>query len=526
MTRPADLKGRRSRPLRGLALAVLSALLPGSGQLVAARWQRGLAFLLPAVAVVGVGAVLAARAPGQAVTVLLDPRALPWLLGGNLVLLVLRVAATLDAYRVGSSPAAGPVVPRGRVTTATTTAVLTAIVLVAAAPQLGAAYATVRGGEVLAAIAAADPVREADGSLAPRSTLVRNGSGRPVAVAARPPAEGERPGRTDLPGHRSAVADVGPRLTPQEQVPPDGQIRVPGVDGARWTVALIGTDAGPGRQGARADTMLVVSLDTASGAVVVFSVDRYLVDFPLPDDLAEIYAENCPFGDGWRYLNALYTCGLERIAGQLEQRSPGVRDPAATAVADTLGELLGIEVHHHALVDMEGFVRVVDALGGVELELATAARVRISPAIEGEPWALVDLPAGRQVLDGREAIAYVRMRDPRGGDRARTQRQRCLVAGALAAAEPSALVRGFPELAGVLETHLVTDVPLAELPRLVGLLVELDRAAIVSEGLGSPTYRGPDGRPDVDAIQTRVAELLADGAAAEQVEVLVDGGCP
>jgi hypothetical protein len=71
-------------------------------------------------------------------------------------------------------------------------------------------------------------------------------------------------------------------------------------------------------------------------------------------------------------------------------------------------------------------VRVIDALGGVDIELSQPIRVRMSPGTDDDQWRVYDFPAGRQHLDGAEALAYVRMRDP--GDGPRMRRQRCLVA--------------------------------------------------------------------------------------------------
>lgn len=255
------------------------------------------------------------------------------------------------------------------------------------------------------------------------------------------------------------------------------------------------------------------------------SIDRYLADFPLPDHLAELYADHCPQGEGWRYLNALYTCGLGRIDEDLAELYPDAVDPAASAVTDTLSTLLDVRIDHYAVVDMAGFVRVVDALGGVELELSQDLTVRMSPASDEAEWRTFTLGSGRQVLTGEEAMAYVRVRGA-GGDRVRMDRQRCFVAGALASADAPSLLRGFPAIADAVEEHVTTDVPVTRLPSLVQLLLQVDLGPVAGQGFGPPDFRGPDHVPDVEAIRARTAELFSGEAGDADLEVVDGVACP
>ena len=506
-----DREDRRRHTARGLGAALLSGLLPGLGQVVLGHRARGAAMVLVSLVLLGTG-VWAAGETATVLAVLLRPDALPWLLAGNLALLVFRLVAALDAYVLGARPVAIPAVPRGVAGALGALGGLTVLIAAVALPHAAAGYATARTAGVVAAVFVED---------APRPAAEPPATSLPAAVedtaaAATPPAA------TPSPAGEELLPDETPPVLPAPPPPPPN----PWAEDDRLTVAILGSDAGPGRRSSRLDALLVASLDTRTGSGVVVSVDRYLAEFPLPDHLAELYAATCPFGDGWRYLNALYTCGLERIDAELAALYPDATDPAARAVADTLATLLELEVDHYALVDMAGFVGVVDALGGVELELSSPQLVRMSPAVEGEPWRVFDLPAGAQRLDGDEAIAYVRVRGS-GGDRARMGRQRCLVAGALAAADVPSLLRGFPALATAIEEHLATDVPITALPALLELLLELEVGPIVADGFGPPDYRGSDHVPDVEAIRARTAALLAGEVEGAELEVGADGNvCP
>jgi len=492
-----ETEARRRRTWRGLGAAVLSVVLPGLGHLSLGWRRRGWGLLVVALSVVGAGA-WAASNTGPAVGWLFRPGALPWLLSGNLVLLVFRLGAAVDAYRLGARPRAVPVLPRRVVASVGTLVAITGVLAIVVAPHAMVAYATVRTAEVVDAVFVANDAT-------------------PPPLPARPPSQDdEAHAAPDAPVERPeppAVEDL-PRV-------PDN----PWLADERLTVAVLGSDAGPGRSGSRLDAILVGSLDTVTGRTVVVSIDRYLADFPLPDHLAELYADNCPDGEGWRYLNALYTCGRERIDQELGELYPDAVDPAASAVTDTLATLLDIRIDHYAVVDMAGFVGVVDALGGVELELSQDVTVRMSPASDDAEWRTFRLESGRQVLTGEKAMAYVRVRGA-GGDRARMDRQRCFVAAALASADAPSLLRGFPALADAVEQHVATDVPVARLPALLQLLLQVDLGPVAGQGFGPPDFRGPDHVPDVAAIRARMAELFEGDLADTDIEVVDGAACP
>lgn len=110
------------------------------------------------------------------------------------------------------------------------------------------------------------------------------------------------------------------------------------------------------------------------------------------------------------------TPGLSEVAAQRAAREAGRR----TLVA-TVENLTGVSVDHFAEVDLVGFVEITDALGGVPVCLNAAVR---------EPRSGVALPAGRQVLSGADALAFVRQRRGLdGGDLDRVTRQQAFLAG-------------------------------------------------------------------------------------------------
>jgi LCP family protein required for cell wall assembly len=150
--------------------------------------------------------------------------------------------------------------------------------------------------------------------------------------------------------------------------------------------------------GDRADTIILLAIDGTRVGMLSF-----------PRDLS---VERC---DG----------SVGRINGSLAIGGP-------TCLVETVHRLSGIRAHHHVTVTFGGFRDVVDAVGGVELCLDRAIRDRSAG---------IDLPAGCQVLDGADALGYVRVRKI-DDDFARIGRQQQFL-GALAKelTDPTLLVR-------------------------------------------------------------------------------------
>lgn len=263
-------------------------------------------------------------------------------------------------------------------------------------------------------------------------------------------------------------------VAPWASVPDAGIAEADG----RLTVLLIGGDAGPQRIGLRTDTMIVVTVDRETAQAALFGVPRNLVNVPLPEGPASAFSCRC-----WPdLLNALYAYGWER-----PDLFPGGDNPGATALMGAIGELLGLPVDHYALVDMAGFVEVIDVLGGVEIDVPEEVLVRLSPPKEGEGWQVYDIKPGRQHLDGREALAYARSREG-GSDYDRMLRQRCLIGAIAKEADAGSLLRRYPKLAKVAKASVTTDIPLDALPDLIELADRVETDRVIAVGFGPPDY--------------------------------------
>jgi polyisoprenyl-teichoic acid--peptidoglycan teichoic acid transferase len=234
----------------------------------------------------------------------------------------------------------------------------------------------------------------------------------------------------------------------------------------RVNVLLVGGDAGPGRFGLRSDSMVVVSIDPTSGDTVMISVPRNLSRLPFPagTPLADRYPNG--FND---LANAVYP-----YVNRHRQLAGGGSDAGLQALKLGLAQLLGMPINYYVLVDMAGFVDVVDALGGVDLVVGKRVPAPGAPPKSKHPipdW----FEKGPQHMDGTLALAYARSRKA-DSDYQRMARQRCVLAAMATAATPGAVVAGLTDLLAAFGDAVRTDIPRERLGDFVQLIDRYSQA--------------------------------------------------
>lgn len=268
----------------------------------------------------------------------------------------------------------------------------------------------------------------------------------------------------------------------------------------RVNVLLIGGDAGPDRYGMRTDTMVVVSIDPATGDSAMISVPRNLPRLPFPPTTPMGQA----FPNGFDGLaNAVYTYVDNR-----RELGGGGDNAALVVLKQGIAQLLGIPIHYYLVVDMAGFVQVVDSLGGIDLYIA--GRV---PSPGNPQGALHDVPeyieVGQQHMDGTIALAYARSREG-DSDYQRMARQRCVLGALADAASPQAVALGLPDLVTALGYSLRTDIPRSRLDEFVQLVDRFNAAGgakkIRTLHLAPPTIDSANWTPNL--VRALVAKVL------------------
>ena len=276
--------------------------------------------------------------------------------------------------------------------------------------------------------------------------------------------------------------------TPEEATEED-----PWAGEERVNVLLLGGDGGEGRTGVRTDTVILVSIDTTSGKTVMFSLPRNMMYAQFPEDspLQELYPDGYQTGQddpGFDMLNAIY--------GQVPELHPGVLGESDNEGADAIKQAvegsLGIPVNYYLLVNLEGFKTVVDAIGGITVNINEPVAINGNTDAGIPPTGYLD-PGPDQHLDGFNALWYARGRYG-SDDYARMDRQRCAVDALIEAADPVTLLRRYVDIAKAGKDVVYTDIPRKLGSAFVQLLLEVKNAKVRSVVYSCLLYTSPSPR--------------------------------
>jgi LCP family protein required for cell wall assembly len=482
---------------RALVAAVLSALIPGAGHLYVGERRRGwwllaigLGFAVPAAALLVL--VLYVSGPGLAVDLSRPFFDQPgWLLAlftVNVLLGVFRLGVAIDAYRAGGGTA-----PRGW-KHGTAFAVTAAMVVALVA---GPHYWAGRRNLALYDLLTHDFVTDAAAT-----TVTLPPATTPTVLPATT-------------GSATTVATTSPTTTttrPPIVVTPTSIPSSPFEGTDRVNVLLMGGDAGPDRTGLRTDSMIVASVDPQSGDVALFGVPRNLKMLPVPEWLRGVWECDCFEGQS----NTMYMYGLAH-----PELFPGGPNPGANASKAIVGELLGLDIHFFALVDLLGFIDVIDAIGGVTITVTRGVYDEFYTQPDGDEVP-VSIPPGTYHMDGETALAFARVR--RGqSDYERMDRQRCVLEALASQADPVTVLRELPYLVPAVEGSLVTDIPVRDWPDILEFLDRTDTSRMTSvrfipaapelAGTGLSYIDGTTddgfGIPNTELIRSVVRDVLA-----------------
>jgi LCP family protein required for cell wall assembly len=296
----------------------------------------------------------------------------------------------------------------------------------------------------------------------------------------------------------------------------------------RLNILMLGSDAGSGRFGVRPDTQILASIDTQTGDTVLLSLPRNLQRVPFPDDspLAELYPNGyIGFGDPNEYL-------LNAVYGNVPARHPDVFADSAFPGADAnkwaVEGALGLEVHYFVMVNLKGFEQMVDALGGVTMDvlyripIGTKLDERTGTCTEALGWIE---PGLNQHLDGEQALWYARARcgpPPVTDDYNRMERQRCVIGAVAEQVNPLTVLRNYQRIAAATEDLIATDIPQDLLPALVSLARDVQDATISSLAFTDDVVVPQN--PDYERMHELAAEAIAATPAEDDTTASGLGG--
>jgi LCP family protein required for cell wall assembly len=485
---------------------LLGLLVPGAGHAYLGRRRQALIFLAPVIVLLLIVAIVYVLGGFTALLkVVVTPGVLPVLIILNIALAGWRILAGVDAARrsmrrragrdarlAGSARVMGP--------TPLAAGVLVAgIVVLVLVPHfvVGAFIAstsdfldsTFGGGAV--ADESPGPTEpndaplatgwdEGDGYLGPNTTP------RPYAPA--PAATPFNPGTYigTLPSLGVSVPWDRPGATPW------------GSDG-RFDLLLLGSDAGAGRWSRRMDVMLLVEIDVSTGSVAMIGLPRNLVNAPFPPGAARDAVSCGCFRD---LLNALY---VEATARHPDRWPGSGAVKGIGAVRSVVSYLTGRPVDAVLVADLVGVIKVVDAMGGVDVNVPASVTDSHYP----DPYLgsiPLFIPAGQQHFDGRMALAYARSRH-QDSDYGRMARQQTLLLAIRKQIGPATILDA-PSLFAAAKNMTWTDLPRDSLPALVDLFSKASSSSVKQLRIVPSRYAAWLTTSEITTIRKDIAALL------------------
>ena len=279
-----------------------------------------------------------------------------------------------------------------------------------------------------------------------------------------PPADAPQPGASATPVAGAAVA-VMPTLTPMPAFP----INIPD----RYTnIVLLGSDRRPGAAAWRTDSMIIVSVDATNNMVRLLSIPRDLWVY-IP-------------GHGYNRINTA------DLWGELAKKGSGPE-----RIKKTIHHNLGIPIHYYVRVDFEGFVKIIDAVGGIDVDVDC-------------PLPDMKLSAGMDHMDGRRALRYARSRYSTN-DFDRSRRQRKVLMALWDQALTLNIIPRLPELWWTMTNSFQTDLSLDQVITLAYVGAQLEPQDILSRAINASHVQGwmtPQGASVLLPRQDRIRALL------------------
>ena len=481
--------------------AFLSLLFPGLGHAYLGAHRRALGFAAPPILL---GALVAGIAVLLDVFDIAGLAVQSWFIAAvfaiNLVALAWRAAAIVDAWRIArwlqSGATAGRRGRRGTGPAAPLAlAGLAAVLLVMSVAHVAVARYDLIAGHTADCIF--DPERD------------------DCAVAtASPGASGDESAEPTEVLPTPASTAVGTPV-PSVSIPPWN-----GTD--RLNVLLIGADEQGG--GHNTDTLIVLSIDPATNQVAMFQLPRDTVDVPVPAGPARQV-----WGSVYRNkINSWFVQNRHR-----EDLFPGTDQTRGyNALKAILGELYGIEIKYFVEVNFDGFQQIVDALGGVTVNVQVPVVDDRYPA-GGGALQRVYIASGMQHMTGAEALVYARSRHA-STDFDRGARQQRVLLSLRQQTDIAAILPKIDQLASALSASVRTDIPRELLPQLLGLASQVSTPDVRSYIFTPPFYqketlndpdRGYMIQPRLDRIRAAIRDAFTtDPGIADRREQLGEEG--
>ena len=284
----------------------------------------------------------------------------------------------------------------------------------------------------------------------------------------------------------------------------------------RYNILLLGGDSGSNRLGLRPDTISIISVSAETGVAVNIGLPRNLtnIQFKEGTPIRSVYPygfnNNC---GGQCFLNAIYKVTMDNH----RDLYPGMAKKSTTAGVEATKSavewITGLEIHAYVLINMKSFVDLVDALGGITVNVKKALPIGgqqdCVPADNERgsycPDAMGWIEKGKQHMDGRTALWYARSRH-NTDDYDRMKRQREVEKIVLKKIDLQTLLFRLGSVAGAGAKLIKTDIPGSALPTMMDLALKAKSAGLKNLQLSYPTIQADN--PDFWLMRKLIAQKI------------------
>ena len=282
---------------------------------------------------------------------------------------------------------------------------------------------------------------------------------------------------------RGAINDIfgqsGPSLPPS-----DGY----------YNILLLGADSGDGRDSMRFDSISVVSVNAETGAVTIFGIPRELPSMPFSDGspMQALYpngfeghsSATCGWNPWMNHIRqAAEVCREDQGAELYPDAAAHGSAPGIEATKDAAEGILGIEIPYYVFIDMNGFAAMIDALGGIDINVTERLPKGGPPegwtGTDANEWAIGWIEPGQQHMDGDTAQWYARSRYTTS-DWDRMERQRQLQVAILDQFTPDNILTRFNDIAAAGTVLVDTDLPRDKLSEFFDLMLKAKEQEVTS----------------------------------------------
>jgi len=301
-----------------------------------------------------------------------------------------------------------------------------------------------------------------------------------------------------------------PTLEATQTAPGESKPQDPWAGKPRLNVLLLGGDAGPGRVGTRTDTVILASINTKTGDTALISLPRNTARMPFPSrsPLHKYYPYGFTNGSGQNaeyFLNAMY----RNVPRSVPKDVLGPTDNLGADVLKlSVGEATGLRVDYYVLINLEGFSKMINALGGIKLNINTYIPIGGNTDRHIPPKDYLK-PGPNQKLNGRSALWYARGRYG-SDDFARMDRQRCVINAIIKQANPTNMLARYEDIAKAGKQLVYTDMPREVLPLMVDLSLRVKDGNVRSVVFKSGVDGFSSANPNYSLMHKRVKAAISE----------------